>query len=340
MALDQSNPIQFQSAPRFTAQKAFDSSDIPSRQNYQETNSRGSKVPDAIYDSFSPSTSRFRPNYDTEDIRIENDSPLKCLQVDIVPETPSGHLRVGKRRRLSISTNGSSPVKTNQKQGCHTLHSLEPEAISSQLCETDSEAGDDGLDSPRKFRDLVASLEPPKPKLNSSRVFTGLEMPARPGGFDTDLFQIMPKFQPTTSASGTIETGVPHGIFSPPRKGTKYLTGGLAEEARGWIKESATASKKGKEIIIEQVVSGCGMHLVLGHDSEERAAGLNANQRWVLCGSDRYGSSENLKDFRKLSPNSKLAVFPPVLDVEIEGLSWNISSDWTIAESCTNGTEL
>ena len=135
-------------------------------------------------------------------------------------------------------------------------------------------------------------------------------------------------------------------IFSPQRRGAKYLAGGLAAELRDWLVDvkggvdgegevRATSAVLGFDalpvsaaavvrVVVEEVSGGGpGMALVTG----TVVGGFGEGVRVILAGE---GSIEGLGGNRgRVVPGAVVAVAPPAWDVELDG-RWAVACRWEV----------
>jgi hypothetical protein len=128
-------------------------------------------------------------------------------------------------------------------------------------------------------------------------------------------------------------------IFSPRRRGTIYIPGGLAAELRDWLVdiEAATGPKKEDDfltkITINEVRRGTGMLLVTGRavlddGSPQEQNGTDSSARMMLAGEGRL---VGLARKPEVVVGSVVGIAKPVWDVNlgVEGW-WTVACDWVV----------
>ncbi|KAK4147993.1 uncharacterized protein C8A04DRAFT_23784 [Dichotomopilus funicola] len=133
-------------------------------------------------------------------------------------------------------------------------------------------------------------------------------------------------------------------IFSPQRRGARYLPGGLAAELRDWLvdvkgsadgKEDVKAtwsasglsagSTRAVQVTVDAVSSGgVGMTLVTGRVQDDGRV-----IRIVLAGE---GNLEGLEGNRgKVIPGAVVSIAPPAWDVHLDG-QWTVAYRWSVVD--------
>nr|CEG04099.1 unnamed protein product [Fusarium clavum] len=125
----------------------------------------------------------------------------------------------------------------------------------------------------------------------------------------------------------TITDGIP-AVFSPQRRGAKYIAGGLAAELQGWLSEvkgwegSTPAPSSTIDVTVEEVQPGRRMCLVKG------STDTSESKKFLLAGEGRL---TGLGQRMPLSVGSIVKVGQPVWDVELDGEVWTVACDWGLA---------
>ena len=135
-------------------------------------------------------------------------------------------------------------------------------------------------------------------------------------------FQPPPRFKQLDGES--LGEGLP-AVFSPQRRGAKYLTGGLAAELQGWLSEVKGGDELAGStfrVTVGDVRAGRRMYLVRGKvDSTDEL------RRVILAGEGRLTGLERRAT---VVVGSVVEVGQPVWDVEVDGETWLVACDWTI----------
>ena len=135
-------------------------------------------------------------------------------------------------------------------------------------------------------------------------------------------FRPPPRFKKLEDES--LGEGLP-AVFSPQRRGARYLTGGLAAELQGWLSEV-----KGDEelagstfrVTVRDVRAGRRMYLAQG-----TVGGTEDVRRVILAGEGRLTGLERRAT---VVVGSVVEVRQPVWDVEVDGQTWMVACDWAI----------
>ncbi|KAM0251689.1 hypothetical protein ACHAQJ_008059 [Trichoderma viride] len=142
------------------------------------------------------------------------------------------------------------------------------------------------------------------------------------------IFQQAPRFKPL--ATEDTFSGLP-AAFSPQRRGTKYVAGGMAAQLQGWLsevkswEENNEKAQSGMKFNVEQIRSGRRMYLVEGRASSEEAS-----QKWILAGE---GKLTGLGKRAEVKMGSVVLIEQPTWDVELEGSVWNVACEWSVETS-------
>ncbi|KAL8946337.1 MAG: hypothetical protein Q9222_007250 [Ikaeria aurantiellina] len=198
-----------------------------------------------------------------------------------------------KRRRLSISTSSppSSPNgATSPQQNNTSIHSnpfiLSPKRLSA-------------TSQPSHPTFLTSSSSPSQPLI-----------PSRPP------FVLPPRsLSPPPTALNA--------LFSPQRRGQRFVSGGLAEMVRGWVVEVASTSAQmageAERIRVRDTGGGIGGRslLVKGEEVDQ-----GDEREWMLVGGDR-GAEVRRGDLVSMSG--------PRWDVEMIGMrTWRVGVEWDV----------
>ncbi len=266
---------------------------------------------------------------------IEFDSSL------IPQSSPPERLYEGrspKRRRISIASSEpeQSPVKQEDSDSQQS-EDTDPLSLPDAIPEDDHDVHDDynhDYDDHDK-NDTAILLSTNKPSFHPAPRFKPADPP-----YNTT---ILPSHPDTYLDS----------IFSPQRRGAKYLAGGLAAELRDWLVDVkggvdgegevrassavlgfdvlAGASAAVVRIVVEEVsAGGPGMALVAGRVVDGPGEGV----RVTLAGE---GSVKGLGGNRgRVVPGAVVAVAPPAWDVELDG-RWAVACRWEVVDGEDSG---
>ncbi|KAI3317982.1 hypothetical protein HD806DRAFT_352101 [Xylariaceae sp. AK1471] len=299
---------------------------------------------------------------DDDDV-VQESSPIREVESD--DENRDGdEERRPKRRRISVSSPG--------------LGMEESSSLPEVEGELDVEMRDEDAGS---VRDAVLDIESSltEPSISGNNISLGEEVP----GDDIENFRGIPHYQgkqPSTSHQPTFQkaprfkpTEIPEGApypeplpdaFSPRRKGTKYIPGGLAAELRDWLVDVEAGSTAGStakrdeewvaRIQVDELRGGHGsardMTLVLGRQvldgrnntsGEGHGQGESANTgeeaeevlgtntvRVILAGPGRLSGLGVGND---VTPGVILGIARPTWEVVLDGLGrWGVACDWVL----------
>ncbi|KAH6900001.1 hypothetical protein B0T10DRAFT_469369 [Thelonectria olida] len=228
---------------------------------------------------------------DRDSIEPDSLGPLVSLH-----ESSPLEEREPKRRRVSISPMPSSPL---QEQDGSIGHVSEDEQGQSAHSARSSSMG--------SFEDTGT--------LHDDR-----KAPQQP------TFLAPPRFKPTEV--DMLTDGLPV-AFSPQRRGTKYLPGGLAAGLQGWLSDIKGwegvdhAGDVVARVTVEEIRPGRRMYLVKG-----RVAGTPGKCRQFLLAGE--GKLTGLGRRAIVNVGSVVDVGQPVWDVELENEVWTVSCDWSV----------
>ncbi|ODA82614.1 hypothetical protein RJ55_01122 [Drechmeria coniospora] len=144
------------------------------------------------------------------------------------------------------------------------------------------------------------------------------------------VFQTAPRFKPS-EADQDLADGIP-AAFSPPRRGTRYLPGGLAAELQAWLSE--VKGWKGFDddggydrqacdsITIDELRPGRRMYLARGRVAPEGPA-----RGFILAGE---GKLTGLERRARLEVGNVVALGQPVWEVRLEEEVWTVACAWNV----------
>jgi hypothetical protein len=205
-------------------------------------------------------------------------------------------------------------------------------------------------------------------RVENSRGGYNLQSGERPPTTQQPKFHKPPRFKPAEVPGAASPAEPLPDAFSPRRKGTKYIPGGLAAELREWLVdvEAGTGSgfgsgsmtsfigKRGEEwvarIRVDELRGGygsaCGMTLVTGrvvladtHDTHEEGQIQGENEkgsevlatntvRVILAGPGRLSG---LGVNYEVKPGSMISMARPTWEFVLDGLGrWGASCDWVV----------
>lgn len=165
------------------------------------------------------------------------------------------------------------------------------------------------------------------------------DTPESPGvSAQQPIFHRAPRFMPVEQPEASTREPLPD-AFSPRRRGTKDVPGGLAAEVRDWLMdiEANTGTKRDGDFIarvsVEEFRCGWGMVLVKGQSiagdaSSTREQGTVPGVRVMLAGEGRL---VGLARRNEVAVGSLVAIAKPVWDVSlgVEG-RWVVACDWVV----------
>ncbi|KAK3296791.1 uncharacterized protein B0H64DRAFT_390332 [Chaetomium fimeti] len=305
---------------------------------------------------------------------IEVDSSL--IPQSLSPEGP-GEGRPPKRRRISIASSEPEvdPLVSSQNSQDTDLGSL-PDAPNDYIAsfysdveDEDPEADDQGTivsptqsipSSPTHHHTPGRGEDREESDLddleNDAEAAADAETPKRA---DTKpAFRVGPRFkltEPPDKFAPHFDTYMSADIFSPQRRGTKYLPGGLAAELRDWLVDvkggvdgegevkatssalSFTSGTGAARVVVGEVSrGGPGMTLISGRVMDEEAEGgiqEDVNVRVILAGE---GNIEELGgkgtgNRNQVASGAVVAIAPPAWDVELDG-QWAVAYRWEVVK--------
>lgn len=135
------------------------------------------------------------------------------------------------------------------------------------------------------------------------------------------VFRPPPRFKQTADES---YEALPD-MFSPQRKGAKYVAGGLAAELQGWLSDVKGGQEdlgKGEQarFTVEEVKPGTRMYLVRGAFEKDK-------RNVILAGE---GKLTGLGRRAVVEEGSRIALGRLGWEVEMDGEEWYVSCDWSL----------
>ncbi|GAW17089.1 hypothetical protein ANO14919_065390 [Xylariales sp. No.14919] len=291
-----------------------------------------------------------------EDDVVRDSSPIRGAESG--EEDYDRNERRAKRRRISISPPGvvgideSSSLPQNDSELDVEMYDtvLGIESSFSEPTVSEDEVGSD-----------IAATEEGPEDIGGSSPSHGEKPPSKS---HQPTFQKAPRFKPAEIPEGAPRPEPLPDVFSPRRKGAKYIPGGLAAELRDWLVDveagigsGATAGSSAKrdeewvaKIQVDDVRSANGgargMTLVTGRqvlskkpnpsgdrdaqgESEDATEVLGGNTfRLVLAGPGRLSGLGVGNDVR---PGALLGIARPTWEVVLDGLGrWGVACDWAV----------
>ncbi|ETS81054.1 hypothetical protein PFICI_06056 [Pestalotiopsis fici W106-1] len=185
-----------------------------------------------------------------------------------------------------------------------------------------AQSDDEHLDNPDDFESTANSDAPESPGVN-------VQQPT---------FQRAPRFKPVERPEGTTHDPLPD-AFSPRRRGTKDVPGGLAAQVRDWLMdiESNTGSKRDGDFVarisVEEFRHGQSMVLVKGHivpdDSSTTQHRATVPSLQVMLAGE--GRLLDLARRNEVIVGALVAIAKPVWEINLgpEG-RWAVACDWVV----------
>ncbi|KAH8671378.1 hypothetical protein BX600DRAFT_247406 [Xylariales sp. PMI_506] len=279
------------------------------------------------------------------------------------PVRPAAFVRQSRAEDIDDDAIDSSPPVPRASRGLDISESIEAEfgqgssalvPESDQLDESDSDHEARAPSPKRRRLSLPSDLDHKSPRSSpgveghdidqsfgsddeSDRMETDEdEPPAKAGVVPQPRFQAAPRFKAAEQQDAQHHEPLPE-VFSPHRKGAKYVPGGLAAELRNWLIdiEASTGYKKDggfvANVSVVEVRGNSKMQLILGQILNEDSSGPPAspqNIRVVLAGEGRL---LGLARKNHVVVGSLIGIAKPVWEVDlgIEG-RWLVACDWVV----------
>ncbi|KAK4251696.1 hypothetical protein C7999DRAFT_27773 [Corynascus novoguineensis] len=307
---------------------------------------------------------------------IEFDSSL-------VPQSPfheeAKEGRSPKRRRISIASSDTESDQVisfpkSQESDLGSLPDAPGDHIASYHSDVEDEVDEDtaAISSTQSITSTLSNHRPPAADADEASGSDDSEGEARETAIDrkstpkttastkTTLSRTAPRFkltEPPDKLSSHPDAYLAADIFSPQRRGARYLPGGLAAELRDWLVDlkggvdgegqvrstsstlqfMAGAAVGGSlvRVMVDDVSrGGVGMTLISGSViNGKREGGPDGKARVVLAGEgniDGLRVTKNGGNIRKVAPGAVVAVAPPAWDVELDGSSWAVAYRWEV----------
>ncbi|KAI0853241.1 hypothetical protein F5Y00DRAFT_135461 [Daldinia vernicosa] len=240
--------------------------------------------------------------------------------------------RSPKRRRISISS-------SNFSSNTHDSAQHEDDNDNDGNYDYDNNENEDTimLEYPPSSPPTHHPSDSDTPEPSLPRPSTSVQQPT---------FQKAPRFKPIEAPEGGPRYGDPlPDTFSPHRRGTKYIPGGLAASVRDWFVDvwaGAAAKRDGEgewiaRVLVDGVQGSAGMTLVTGRyvareeDGEPSAADDEKgarSARVVLAGSQKLVGLERGLEVR---PGSVVGVGRPSWEAVVPGQGrWGVVCEWAV----------
>ncbi|KAJ2898148.1 hypothetical protein MKZ38_004148 [Zalerion maritima] len=362
---------QFQATPRFgfvsstprpqgpvTTSAPLPSSAFPTTPAFPSHGNRPTQALDPIHDSFSPPaplTSPARAGLSGTQDSIVGESPVLCSQVEVVTETPVEGERASKRRRLSISSQDSSiglasPSADRQRPPNGIPRpALQDVDVPSLPSDSDEEYGR-VLGTERREQDELEHSQRPRRVARMRARESGIRFRAElapKSNTGATLFYAAPRFvQDEKAEYAQSEMDGHHEVFSPPRRGEKYVRGGLAAELGQWITNSLSNTGTNKTVQVSDSLAGGSMQLIRGHVAQRNISPAAGPETMDVDAQDEKDekdrgtdikiilagdlTNETRPDHVPLGAGTRLTISPPVWDVDIEEDRWKVAYNWCL----------
>lgn len=193
-----------------------------------------------------------------------------------------------------------------------------------------SDLSDESLDQRNVKRRRLSEGRGPEPQPHPHPHTNTVADPARPkpakGGAPPT--QAQPVFRPPPRFKQAPEeqdrNDILPAVFSPQRKGAKYITGGLAAELQGWLSDiknqDGPRAAEQVRFTVEEVKVGVRMYLVTGTVDGERTKVMLAGE----------GKLSALGRRPVVTEGSRVALGQLGWDIVLDGEKWNVACDWTL----------
>lgn len=281
------------------------------------------------------------------------------------PARPAAFLRQRNNDTISDVIDSSPPLP---EQSCGLHDSIEVDSVreSSVIASSDHEALIDNSDdedkeapSPKRRRISISSYlmddkaspapltQDPMEEDEEDNLEYADEDEFNDGDSDTlpasavpsaqqPTFQKAPRFKPVELSGESHHEPLPD-AFSPHRKGTKYVPGGLASQLRDWLIDMEPTVRQKKDdpwiakILIDKLKKCPGTHLVDGQeifliDDAPSPAG-STRLRVILAGDGRL---TGLARKSEVVEGAIVGIANPVWEVELESECWHVACDWAV----------
>ena len=330
-----SSTHQFRATPRFSSTPRPASTQVPqfatpSTLTLKQRSSRPDSTQQDIIESSQVSPENSPPTpADELDVVLSSD-PIE-VDASFPSQSPEadGHDRVNgepspKRRRISISPEPDSNLRAER---------------ASTIPPSDESSDDDDDDAPPKTHktDLLNDVES---EWDSEDDSSGMEQEERDMSNDGQdeprpgarpKFHQAPRFKASEQLEARQQTSLPE-VFSPQRRGVKYVAGGLAAELRDWLVEVKGSDDGGQGFANPVSLTAYGVRRMPGLSLVSTAdPGGEPGVRVILAGD---GKITGLGKPEVAVSGSVITISPPAWDVDLGPATgkWAIACDWTVRE--------
>ncbi|KAI1840818.1 hypothetical protein JX266_012966 [Neoarthrinium moseri] len=281
------------------------------------------------------------------------------------PARPAAFLRQRASDSISDVLDSSPPVP---QPSAHSNDSIEVDSIPASSAfpageyKSQPEASDDEADRPSHKRrrlseisvvDSHTSLVSAEDQsfqvvdeqhvVNDSDELSGAESDApespKVASLQQPIFHRAPRFIPVEKPEESHQEPLPD-VFSPRRRGAKYVPGGLAAELRGWLMdiEANTGPKREDEFVarvrVHEVRRGTGVTLITGRfisdeNPLEQHRGQYPTMRIMLAGEGRLAG---LARRNEVTVDSIIGIAKPVWEANLgyESRWAAVACDWVV----------
>lgn len=330
-----SSTHQFRTTPRFSSTPRPASTQVPhfatpSTLTLKQRSSRPESTQDIIESSqVSPENSPPAPA-DEVDVVLSSDA----IEVDasFPSQSPGadGHDRVNdepayKRRRISISPEPDSNIRAER---------------ASTIPPSDESSDDDDAPPTNYKADLLNDVES---GWDSEDDGSGMEQEERDMSNDGQeeprpgarpKFHQAPRFKTSEQLEARQQTNLPE-VFSPQRRGVKYVAGGLAAELRDWLVEVKGSDDGGQGFANPVSLTAYQVRRIPGLSLVSTAEpGGEPGVRVILAGD---GKVTGLGKPEMAVSGSVITISPPAWDVDLGPATgkWAIACDWTVRDDAS-----
>lgn len=163
----------------------------------------------------------------------------------------------------------------------------------------------------------------------------GSPTPAEPH-MRNPTFHKAPRFKATELAEGGPKSILPD-VFSPQRRGARYVPGGLAAELREWLVQVKGASEYDRptrskiEAIADEAKNGNGMWLVAAHEQDDTGQQSEGDLAKIILAGD--GRITGLNGRNEIQQGTAVSLHQPMWDINLNDLGqFAVACDWEIPE--------
>ncbi|KAL2019701.1 hypothetical protein VTK56DRAFT_9238 [Thermocarpiscus australiensis] len=354
--IDDDSPISVEEEPSSAFPNALDS--LPEPIEFDSSLVPQSPFPEQVEEGRSPKRRRISITSSESETGREASSPPEAADFDSLPDAPDDHI---------VSYH-------SDVDGDDDVHDAKHPAAPAQSTIFSSTSP-----SPPRSPSINHPLSPSiksedESEEERSDAETDHSEDAKPAPSKPAAFHKAPRFRhPEPPAAADRDhpgrpnaAFLPDTIFSPQRRGAKYVPGGLAAELRDWlvdVKEgcadgegeqraglaaftpaSASASAAAVRVTVDEVrFGGPRMTLIAGRlaDGDAGGAGQAAGMgvRVILAGEgtiEGLGARRGCGKKNRVAPGAVVAIAPPAWDVELDG-RWAVAYRWEVVKGGEKG---